>query len=167
MESNVRTLASNLGRFFRPSEAYFVPMKHPRVALRAPLVRFMGTKNASSVRKNRLVYGLGTKLPICCSIRDRLHDQPCHFFPVATYELYGGCTGDLRAVSPTFNSSAIQLQRQEALCVVSTPADVDVKDSCIAVEIPWLVWLPAIGIFEQSRIDIHVVAAGFEYEESG
>ena len=41
MESNVRTLA----------------MK------RAPLVRFMGTKNASSVRKNRLVYGLGTKLP--------------------------------------------------------------------------------------------------------
>ena len=57
MESNVRTLASNLGRFFRPSEAYFVPMKHPRVALRAPapLVRFMGTKNASSVRKNRLV----------------------------------------------------------------------------------------------------------------
>ena len=27
-------------------------MKHPRVALRAPLVRFMGTKNASSVRKN-------------------------------------------------------------------------------------------------------------------
>ena len=63
MESNVRTLASNLGRFFRPSEAYFVPMKHPRVALRAPLVRFMGTKNASSVRKNRLVYGLGTKLP--------------------------------------------------------------------------------------------------------
>ena len=64
MESNVRTLASNLGRFFRPSEAYFVPMKHPRVALRAPLVRFMGTKNASSVRKNPLVYGLGTKLPI-------------------------------------------------------------------------------------------------------
>ena len=64
MESNVRTLASNLGRFFRPSEAYFVPMKHPRLALRAPLVRFMGTKNASSVRKNPLVYGLGTKLPL-------------------------------------------------------------------------------------------------------
>ena len=64
MESNGRTLASNLGRFFRPSEAYFVPIKHPCVALRAPLVRFMGTKNASSVRKNRLVYGLGTKLPI-------------------------------------------------------------------------------------------------------
>ena len=36
MESNVRTLASNLGRIFRPSEAYFVPMEHPRVALRAP-----------------------------------------------------------------------------------------------------------------------------------
>ena len=71
--------------------------------------------------------------------------------------LYGGCTGDLRAVSPTFNSSAIQLQHQEALCVVSTPADVDVKDSCIAVEIPWLVWLPAIGIFEQLRIGIHSV----------
>ena len=50
MESNVRTLASNLGRFFRPSEALFVPMKHPRVALRAPLVRFMGTKYASSVQ---------------------------------------------------------------------------------------------------------------------
>ena len=117
----------------------------------------MGTKNASSVRKNRLVYGLGTKLPICCSIRDRLHDQPCHFFSVATYELYGGCTGDLRAVSPTFHSSAIQFQRQEALCIVSTPAVVDVKDSCIAVEIPWLVWLPAIGIFEQLRIGIHSV----------
>ena len=68
MESNVRTLASNLGRFFRPSEASFVPMKHPRVALRAPLVRFMGTKNASSVRKNPLVYGLGTKLPIFVTI---------------------------------------------------------------------------------------------------
>ena len=88
---------------------------------------------------------------------DRLHDQPCHFFPVATYELYGGCTGDLRAMSPTFNSSSIQFQREEVLCIVSTPADVDVKDSCIAVEIPWLVWLPAIGIFEQSRIDMHSV----------
>ena len=64
MESNVRILASNLGGFFRPSEAYFVPVKHPRVALRAPLVRFMGTKNAFSVRNNRLVYGLGTKLPL-------------------------------------------------------------------------------------------------------
>ena len=39
MESNVRALASNLGRFFRPSEAYFVPMKHPRVALRVSWVR--------------------------------------------------------------------------------------------------------------------------------
>ena len=39
MESNVSyNLARNLGLFFRPLEPIFVLLKHPRVALRAPLV---------------------------------------------------------------------------------------------------------------------------------